>query len=73
MTRKYQSFAEQFYLEDASLLQRFRRDMKLLLFLFKTGWMWATGGNKMREEFHHSQESGEPFYVDRFDPANRQE
>ena len=71
MNKKYQSFAEQFYLEEASYLQRLKRDIKLLFFLFKTTWMWATGGRKMREEFDHCKETGEAFYVDRFDPANR--
>ena len=73
MSKKYQSFADQFYLEDASFFQRLKRDIKLLLFLAKTTWMWATGGKKMREEFDHSRQTGEPFYVDRFDPAKKQE
>ena len=71
MPKKYQSFAEQFYLEDASIWQRINRDWRLFKLLLGTTWMWATKGKKMREEYRRCRETGKPFYVDRFDPANR--
>ena len=71
MSKKYRSFADEFYLQDASFLTRLERDLRLIRFLVINTWMWAFAGKKMRQEFQQSQNNGEPFYVDRFDPTNK--
>ncbi|MDZ4731528.1 MAG: hypothetical protein SH820_16480 [Xanthomonadales bacterium] len=65
MPKKYQTFAEQFYLEEASLLQRLGRDLRLLRWMAQTIRMWFKA-KPFRAEFEHCRAVNQPFYVDRF-------
>ncbi len=61
----YQSFAQQFYLEDASLLCRASRNLRLLKWLLQSVLMWIRA-RQVRSEFEKCREDSQPFYVDRF-------
>ena len=61
----YQSFAQQFYLEDAGLLSRLSRDFRLLKWLLQSVLMWFRA-RQVRSEFEQCREDSQPFYVDRF-------
>jgi hypothetical protein len=65
MSKEYKTFAEQFYVEEDSLGQRIRRDLRLLLWLLQNIINWFKS-RKVRAEFERCRASGEPFYVDRF-------
>ncbi len=65
MKKEYKTFAEQFYLEEASFMQRRRRDYRLLLWLFQNIIIWIKS-RKVRAEFQRCRASNETFYVDRF-------
>lgn len=67
MKSKYKSFADQYYLDEATFLERLWRDIRLLWFLFMNVVMWVKT-RKVREEFRHCRENNQPFYVDRFTP-----
>ena len=61
----YQSFADQFYLRESSLLERLQRDLRLAKFLLMTVIMWIRA-RKVRKEYARARLMREPFYVDRF-------
>ena len=65
--KKYKTFAEQFYLEEAGFFQRLKRDIRLLIHLFITIVMWVKAG-KVRSEFQRYRTAGKRYYVDRFTP-----
>lgn len=65
MKKKYKSFAEQFYLEEVSLMQRLHRDYRLILWLAQNILTWFKS-RKVRAEFRHCRENNDTFYVDRF-------
>ncbi len=65
MPKKYQSFAQQFYLHEASLLQRLGRDLRLLNWMLQTVRMWWKA-RSVRAEFERCRATNQPFYVDRF-------
>ena len=67
MKKPYRTFAEQFCLEEATLLQRLERDFRLLKFMLMTVIGWAKA-REIRKEFRECRESGQAFYVDRFAP-----
>ena len=64
---KYKTFAEHYYLEEATFLERLKRDVRLLIFLFMNFVMWVKT-RKVRAEFKRCRENNEPFYVDKFAP-----
>ena len=65
MSDKYRTFAQQFYLQEASWLQRLGRDLRLIKWLLMNILMWfKTRG--VREEFEQCRTTGKAFYVDRF-------
>ena len=68
MGNRYKTFAEQFYLEEAGFFRRLKRDVHLLIHLFKTIVMWARAG-KVRSEFRRFREEGRRYYVDRYTPT----
>ena len=72
MAKPYKSFSQQFCLEEASLLQRLGRDLRLLKFMFFTVIGWAKA-KKIREEFRNARENGAAFYVDRFAPPDEKD
>ena len=51
MSQKQKTFAELFYLEEATLLERLQRDIRLIKWMwqFIMSWAKATG---IRREFH---------------------
>jgi len=65
MKKRYQSFADQFHLENATLKQRISRDVRLIGWLLQAIRMWVKG-RPVRAEFTRCQETGKPFYVDPF-------
>ena len=67
MNKKYKTFAEQYYLEEAGFFQRLKRDVRLLCYLFITIVMWVRAG-KFRSEFQRFRAAGKRYYVDRFTP-----
>jgi len=67
------TFAEMFYLEEATPWQRLVRNLHLVKFIAWNIWMWATAGRRVRAAYRKSCVSGEPFYVDFLDPARRSE
>lgn len=67
MAKPYKSFADQYYLEEAGFLERLKRNIRLLMFLFMNVVMWVKT-RKVRAEFKRCRENNEPFYVDRFAP-----
>ena len=67
MGNKYKTFADQFYLEEAGIFRRLKRDVRLLIHLLKTIVMWTRAG-KVRSEFKRFREEGRRYYVDRFTP-----
>ena len=69
MDNKYKTFAEQFYLEEAGFIQRLKRDIRLLHYIFATIVRWVRA-RKVRAEFKRCRETGRQFYVDRFAPSN---
>jgi len=68
MTDRNHTFASRFCLREASLAKRIERDLRLALYLLGTINSWAKA-RKLRREFQRCRESGEPFYVDRFNTA----
>ena len=65
MKKQYKTFAEQFYLEEATFMQRLQRDYRLLLWLLQNILTWFKS-RKVRAEFERCRENNETFYVDRF-------
>jgi len=65
MPKKFRSFAEQFYLHEASLWQRLDRDWRLFRWMIQTIRMWWKA-RPVRAEFERCRANGLPFYVDRF-------
>jgi len=65
MPRKFQSFAEQFHLREASLWQRLGRDVRLFRWMIQTIRMWWKA-RPVRAEFERCRANGQAFYVDRF-------
>ena len=65
------TFAQLFYLTDASIGQRIARDARLIKFLFRMFWRWATLGRKVRARYRRCLETGETFWLDDLDPARR--
>ena len=67
MNKSPKTFSEQFCIEDAGMLPRAKRNLKLIVFLFMTFVKWFQA-RKVREEFRLARENNRPFYVDRFGP-----
>lgn len=65
MSKEYKTFAQQFYLEEASFFERLGRDLRLVKWLLMNIVMWFKS-RKIREEFESSRHTGNTFYVDRF-------
>jgi len=65
MPGKFQSFAEQFYLDEATLWKRLGRDLRLIRWMIQTICMWWKA-RPIRAEFERCRANGLPFYVDRF-------
>ena len=63
--KPYQSFAQQFYLEDDGWLARVSRNLRLLKWLLQSVLMWFRARH-VRAEFERCREESSPFYVDRF-------
>ena len=61
----YQTFAQQFYLEDKSWVARAKRNLRLLKWLLQSVLMWHRARG-VRAEFERCREESKPFYVDRF-------
>lgn len=58
------SFEEQFYLEDPSRWQVFKRDARLLLMLARYALLWLTRGVVVRRAYRRAQHDGEPLQLD---------
>ena len=67
MSKPPRTFAEDFYLEASTFMQRRRRDLRLISWLWGNVAMWYKARN-VRREFERCRRTGEPFYVDRFTP-----
>ena len=73
MSQKPKTFAEQFYLEEATFSEKLRRDLRLVKWMWQFVMSWAKAA-KIRREFQRCrEESGEPFYVDRFTPPTNKQ
>ena len=53
------SFEQQFYLENPTRWQAFRRDVRLLLLLARYALLWLTRGVLVRRAYRRAQASGE--------------
>jgi hypothetical protein len=58
------SFEQQFYLEDPSRWQAFKRDLRLLLLLARYALLWLTRGVIVRRAYHRAQQTGKPLELD---------
>ena len=58
------SFEEEFYLENPTRWQAFRRDVRLLCLLAKYAVMWLTRGAAVRRAYRRAQVSGEPLKLE---------
>ena len=65
------TFAELYYLEEATPWRRLVRNLRLLKFIAWNIWMWATIGRKVRAAYRRSCAEGNPYYVDHLDPERR--
>lgn len=63
------TFAEQFFLEEATPAQRLGRDLRLALFLARTLWGWATVGRRVRRAWREACARGEPLYLEDLFPG----
>ena len=58
------SFEEEFYLENPTRGQVFRRNLRLALRLFRFAWLWLTVGARVRRQYHRAQQSGQPLILE---------
>ncbi len=58
------SFEDQFYLENPSRWQAFRRDLRLLAWLAARAMAWLTRGVRVRRAYRRAQRSGEPLVLE---------
>jgi len=58
------SFEQQFYLEDPSRRQAFKRDLRLLLLLTRYALLWLTRGVVVRRAYRRAKLSGKPLELD---------
>lgn len=65
------TFAEMFYLEEATPWQRLGRNLRLARFIVWNIWMWATAGRRVRNAYRRACATGERFYIDYLDPERR--
>jgi len=54
------SFEQDFYLENPTRWQAFRRDVRLLLMLMRYALLWLTRGVAVRRAYKKAQASGKP-------------
>jgi hypothetical protein len=58
------SFEQQFYLEDPSRWQAFKRDLRLVYMLARYALLWLTRGVLVRRAYRRARQSGEPLELD---------
>lgn len=58
------SFEDQFYLENPTRWQAFKRDLRLLLMLGSYALMWLVRGVVVRRAYRRAQQQGEPLELE---------
>ncbi len=58
------SFEERFYLENASVAQRLRRDLALIGSLIAAAWAYIWPGIKVRRAYRRALREGTPLSLD---------
>jgi hypothetical protein len=58
------SFEEQFYIENPTRLEAFKRDLLLLLWLFKRALMWTGKGLFIRLAYNKAKATGKPLVLE---------
>jgi hypothetical protein len=64
------TFQESYYLEDAGLFRRLRRDLGLLLYISKMIWMWTVVGGRVRRDYTRCEDRDEIYWIDHLDGDN---
>ena len=64
------TFQESYYLEDAGLFRRLRRDLGLLVYIGKMIWMWTVVGGRVRRDYTRREDRGEIYWIDHLDGDN---
>lgn len=59
------TFDAQFVLTEGGTYQRFKRDLKVLWFLFGVLLFWATKGRTIRRAYRRARADGQPFVLER--------
>ena len=59
------TFDEQFVLTEGGVFRRFKRDLKVLWFLFGVLLFWATKGRAIRHAYQRARADGRPFVLER--------
>ncbi len=58
------SFEEQFYLENPSRWDIFKRDLRLLLYLIRPAVDWLVRGTLIRRALRRAKNSGQPMILE---------
>jgi len=58
------SFEEQFYLENPTRLKIIKRDLVLLLWLFRRALMWFGKGLIVRMAYKNAKKTGKPLIIE---------
>ena len=58
------SFEEQFYLEDPTRFQVFKRDVLLLIWLLRRAMMWLGKGFMVRSAYKKAKKTGQPLVIE---------
>ena len=58
------SFEEQFYLENPTRFQVFKRDVLLLIWLLKRAMMWLGKGFMVRHAYKKAKKTGKPLVIE---------
>tara|TARA_Y100001960_G_C14493647_1_gene738016 strand:- start:606 stop:803 length:198 start_codon:yes stop_codon:yes gene_type:complete len=58
------SFEEQFYLENPTRFQAFKRDALLLIWLLKRAVMWLGKGFRVRNAYKKAKKTGQPLVIE---------
>ncbi|MGH6629059.1 MAG: hypothetical protein ACREB3_04935, partial [Burkholderiales bacterium] len=58
------SFGEDFYLTTANPWRRFKRNVRLLVYLLSLTWTWLVVGDRVRRACRTARRTGRPFYLD---------
>lgn len=58
------SFEEQFYIENPSRYQAFKRDLRLLLWLGHKAWLWLWKGISVRRAYRRALQDNDPIILE---------